>query len=55
LDDLISDVKSAAPAQSATEKKSKKEKNINLVFFDENISPEEKMTGLPRYAQYVRT
>jgi hypothetical protein len=55
LDDLISDVKSAVPAPSASEKKSKKDKNINLVFFDESISPEEKMMALPRYAQFVRT
>ncbi|KAF2711858.1 hypothetical protein K504DRAFT_475587 [Pleomassaria siparia CBS 279.74] len=55
VDDLIADVKSTAPAAAEkTEKKSKKDKNINLVFFDESVSPEEKMTSLPRYAQFVR-
>ncbi|KAF2795229.1 hypothetical protein K505DRAFT_324197 [Melanomma pulvis-pyrius CBS 109.77] len=54
LDELISDAKSAAPAPP-TEKKSKKDKNIKMVFFDESISPEEKMMALPRYASFVRT
>jgi hypothetical protein len=37
------------------EKKSKKDKNIKLVYFDESISPEEKMAALGRYASSVRT
>lgn len=51
LDDLISEVtKEAAP-----EKKSKKDKNMKLIFFDDNISPEEKMALLPRFAEFMRT
>jgi hypothetical protein len=49
IDDLIRDV--APPA----EKKSKKDKNINLVFNDEFESPEEKMARLPRYGDFMRT
>jgi hypothetical protein len=61
VDDLISSAAaaaSAAPAQeSAVEKKekSKKDKNIKLVYFDENVSPEEKMAALSRYSALVRT
>jgi hypothetical protein len=49
IDDLIRDV--APPA----EKKSKKDKNINLVFNDDFESPEEKMARLPRYGDFMRT
>lgn len=45
IDDLIKDV---------SEKKSRKDKNIRLVFNDEHLSPEEKTAMLPRYAHYVR-
>lgn len=52
IDDLIGEVtKEAAPA----EKKSKKDKNMKLIFFDEKISPEEKMAALPRFADFMRT
>ena len=50
IDDLIRDV-----AEPAAEKKSKKDKNIKLVFYDENVSPEEKMALLSRYADFMRT
>ncbi|KAF2743717.1 hypothetical protein M011DRAFT_209570 [Sporormia fimetaria CBS 119925] len=53
VDELIS----SATADTAPEKKEKpkKEKNIKLVYFDESISPEEKMARLPRFAATVRT
>jgi hypothetical protein len=58
VDDLIaSAAAAAAPAEAAapaTEKKSKKDKNIKLVYFDDNISPEEKMAALQRYSASVR-
>lgn len=38
-----------APAAPA-DKKSRKEKNSRMVYADSEISPEEKMTRLPRYA-----
>ncbi|KAJ5477365.1 hypothetical protein N7539_007509 [Penicillium diatomitis] len=49
VDELIS---SAAKEAAASEKPTKKEKskNIRMVYSDENISPEEKMAKLPRYA-----
>ena len=50
IDDLIKDV-----AEPHTEKKSKKDKNIKLVFYDESVSPEEKMARLSRYADFMRT
>lgn len=53
LDDLIADAQK--PADVPQEKKSKKDKNIKLVFFDEIISPEEKMALLPRYAEFARS
>lgn len=37
------------------EKKSKKDKNMKLIFFDENTSPEEKMAALPRFAEFARS
>lgn len=52
IDDLIGEVtKEATPV----EKKSKKDKNMKLIFFDENTSPEEKMAALPRFADFMRT
>ena len=36
------------------QKKPKKDKKIKLVFFDERLSPEEKMAALPRYALRAR-
>ena len=56
MDDLIADVKkdvSAPPAEGKAEKKSKKDKNIQLVFFDDHISPEEKMARLERLEKAV--
>jgi hypothetical protein len=50
LDDLIKDV-----AEPPAEKKGKKDKNIRLVFFDDTVSPEEKMALLPRYGEFMRT
>ena len=52
LDNLIADAQK--PADASGEKKSKKDKNIKLVFFDELVSPEEKMALLPRYAEFGR-
>lgn len=57
LDELISDAKGAAESRQAeapAEKKGKKDKNVKLVFFDEVLSPEEKMAVLPRFAQFSR-
>jgi hypothetical protein len=54
---IASAAAAAAPAEAAapaTEKKSKKDKNIKLVYFDDNISPEEKMAALQRYSASVR-
>ena len=53
LETLIADAQKPA-ADAAAEKKSKKDKNIRLVFFDESVSPEEKMAALPRYAEFAR-
>ncbi|KAF1978995.1 hypothetical protein BU23DRAFT_549684 [Bimuria novae-zelandiae CBS 107.79] len=58
LNELIRDAQNPAPAASETpveKKNSKKDKNIKLVFFDESVSPEEKMARLPRYAEFART
>lgn len=40
------------PAEAAEEKPSKKDKSrqARLVYSDNDVSPEEKMAGLPRYA-----
>lgn len=55
VDDLIGSVANEAPAaDKKEEKKSKKNANIHLVFFDELISPEEKMARLPRFAEFAR-
>lgn len=58
LDDLIAGVQkeTSAPDASAKkeEKKSKKDKNMRLIYHDDTISPEEKMARLPRFAEYVR-
>ena len=51
MDDLIGSVANeAAPTDKKEEKKSKKNANIKLIFFDETVSPEEKMARLPRFA-----
>lgn len=57
VDDLIASATGQAPTptEAAPEKKSKKDKNIKLVYFDDTISPEEKMAALGRYAGSVRT
>ncbi|KAJ4351811.1 uncharacterized protein N0V89_007155 [Didymosphaeria variabile] len=54
LDDLIADAQKPPTAETPAEKKSKKDKNIKLVFFDDIVSPEEKMALLPRYAEFAR-
>ncbi|KAL1644906.1 hypothetical protein SLS61_008588 [Didymella pomorum] len=55
VDDLIGSVANeAAPADKKEEKKSKKNANIKLIFFDETVSPEEKMARLPRFAEFAR-
>ncbi|KAK3215519.1 hypothetical protein GRF29_8g241435 [Pseudopithomyces chartarum] len=53
LETLIADAQKPA-GDAAGDKKSKKDKNIRLVFFDESVSPEEKMAALPRYAEFAR-
>lgn len=56
LDDLIADAQKApATGEAPAEKKAKKDKNINLVFSDDFISPEEKMAALPRFVEFMRT
>lgn len=57
VDELISTAKGAATpttpsAEAGSEKKSKKDKDkaTRLVYSDEEVSPEEKMSKLPRYA-----
>ena len=44
----------ATSADKKEDKKSKKNANIKLIFFDESISPEEKMATLPRFAEFAR-
>lgn len=43
-------VKTAQKPEEEGEKKSKKEKKGRLVYDDADISPEEKMAAMPRYA-----
>jgi hypothetical protein len=54
VDDLIGSVVASATGEAKKEdkgeKKSKKNANIKLIFFDESVSPEEKMARLPRFA-----
>jgi hypothetical protein len=52
LDDLIAGVQKEAPA--AAKESKKKDKNMRLIYNDDFTSPEEKMTALPRFAQYAR-
>ncbi|KAF2013978.1 hypothetical protein BU24DRAFT_395110 [Aaosphaeria arxii CBS 175.79] len=55
VDELIASATASAPsADAAPEKKSKKDKNIRLVYSEDLISPEEKMASLSRYAAFVR-
>lgn len=56
IDDLVLSVtKEATPAEKKDDKKSKKDKNVRLIYHDDHISPEEKMALLPRFAEFVRT
>ncbi|KAF2848551.1 hypothetical protein T440DRAFT_168146 [Plenodomus tracheiphilus IPT5] len=55
LDDLIGEVTKEGAAEKKEDKKSKKDKNMKLIFFDEHTSPEEKMAALPRFADFMRT
>jgi len=57
VDDLIGSVahEAGSTAQDKKEdKKSKKNANFKLIFFDESVSPEEKMARLPRFADFAR-
>ncbi|UPX11883.1 uncharacterized protein EKO05_0002467 [Ascochyta rabiei] len=55
VDDLIGSVAhEAAGGDKKEDKKSKKNANIKLVFFDDSTSPEEKMARLPRFAEFAR-
>ncbi|KAH7066092.1 RING-6 protein [Paraphoma chrysanthemicola] len=54
IDDLIAGVQREVP-EKKEDKKSKKEKNMRLIYNDDIISPEEKMATLPRFAEFVRT
>lgn len=51
IDDLIAGSQNPAPEKK---EKSKKDKNMRLIYNDDSISPEEKMARLPRFAEYVR-
>jgi hypothetical protein len=51
IDDLIAGVSREAPDKK---EKSKKDKNMRLIYNDDLISPEEKMAMLPRFAEFVR-
>lgn len=42
-------IKPAAPAEEEGEKK-KKEKKVRMFYDDAEVSPEERMAALPRYA-----
>ncbi|KAJ4984754.1 hypothetical protein SVAN01_09791, partial [Stagonosporopsis vannaccii] len=54
VDDLIGSVAhEAGAAEKREDKKSKKNANFKLVFFDESVSPEEKMARLPRFAEFA--
>jgi hypothetical protein len=53
IDDLIAGAQKEAP-EKKEDKKSKKDKNMRLIYNDDNFSPEEKMARLPRFAEYVR-
>ncbi|KAF2090157.1 hypothetical protein K490DRAFT_71809 [Saccharata proteae CBS 121410] len=53
VDELIASAGGLKPAESneaAPEKKNKKDKVIRLVYSDNEVSPEEKMAEMPRYA-----
>jgi hypothetical protein len=54
LDDLIGQARKDAGPEERKEEKKKKAANIKLVFFDESVSPEEKMALLPRFAEFAR-
>jgi hypothetical protein len=51
IDDLIAGVAKDVPEKK---EKSKKDKNMRLIYNDDLISPEEKMARLPRFAEFVR-
>ncbi len=60
LDDLVSgaakdadkavEVKTEAPKTEEKKAKKEKDKNMKLVYSDNDVSPEEKMAQMPRYA-----
>ena len=54
IDDLIAGVQKEVPADKKEDKKSKKDKNMRLIYNDDNYSPEEKMALLPKFAEFVR-
>jgi hypothetical protein len=54
IDDLIAGVQKEVP-EKKEDKKSKKDKNMRLIYNDDSFSPEEKMAALPRFAEFVRT
>lgn len=54
IDDLIAGVQKEVPADKKEDKKSKKDKNMRLIYNDDHLSPEEKMALLPKYAEFVR-
>lgn len=51
IDDLIAGVAKEAPEKK---EKSKKDKNMRLIYNDDLISPEEKMALLPRFMEFVK-
>ncbi|KAF1916654.1 hypothetical protein BDU57DRAFT_548316 [Ampelomyces quisqualis] len=54
IDDLIAGAAKEAPPAAEKKEKSKKDKNMRLIFNDDHFSPEEKMARLDKYVQYVR-
>lgn len=40
---------------SKRERRLKKGRDMKLVFYDEKVSPEEKMAALPRFADFMQT
>ena len=54
VEDLIGQARREAAPEERKEEKKKKAANIKLVFYDESVSPEEKMALLPRFAEFAR-
>jgi hypothetical protein len=58
IDDLIASSAAAASTVETAkerERRLKKGRDMKLVFYDEKVSPEEKMAALPRFADFMQT